>query len=173
MADERQCSLLDVGCGYGALLEIDKKLTLDYTGIDMVEDMIRHGKTHHPDATFICGNFLDHTFTEGSFDYVICNGVMTQKLTASIFEMEDYARKIIRKMFSLSRKGIAFNMMTSYVNFMAPNLFYKNPSELLAWVMCELSPHVKLDHSYPLYEFMTYVYKVRNGNDSQTHTGVR
>jgi SAM-dependent methyltransferase len=159
IADEKSCSLLDVGCGYGAFLEVPSTVKIDFTGIDIVEETVEKAKSRHPEATFICDDFLKRPFLPESFDYVICNGIMTQKLTATIPEMEAYTRAIIRKMFTLCRKGIAFNMMTSRVNFMAPNLFYQNPTEMLSWTMAEISPHLTIDHSYPLYEFMLYVYK--------------
>jgi SAM-dependent methyltransferase len=156
---DASCSLLDVGCGYGAFLDAPTAVKIEYTGIDIVEEAAQQGKARHPEATFLSGNFLDHSFEPGTFDYAICNGIMTQKLTATIGEMDAYTKAICRKMFLMCRKGIAFNMMTSYVNFTAPNLFYKSPSEMLTWTMSELSPSVMLDHSYPLYEFMIYVFR--------------
>jgi hypothetical protein len=64
-------------------------------------------------------------------------------------------------MFSLARHGIAFNMMSSHVNFMAPNLYYKNPLEITAFCATELSRRFRVDHAYPLYEFTMYVYRDR------------
>ena len=46
--------------------------------------------------------------------------------------MEAFARRLVRKLFDLCRYGIAFNMMSTRVNFMAPNLYYQNPVEMLA-----------------------------------------
>src|ERR1700742_290249 len=47
-------SFLDVGCGYGGLLEFARQqgYALDYTGIDIVPDMIAHAKQRNPAATF-------------------------------------------------------------------------------------------------------------------------
>jgi hypothetical protein len=73
--------------------------------------------------------------------------------------MDRFARRLIRKMFSLARRGIAFNMMTSHVNFMAPNLYYKNPLEIIAFCASELSRRFRVDHAYPLYEYTVYVYR--------------
>ncbi len=156
---ERPASILDVGCGYGAFLDhVTEPAGINYTGIDLVEGMIKSGQERHPEATFICGDILNHTFEEGTFDYVICNGILTQKLAASQSEMDRFAKRLIRKMYTVAKKGIAFNIMSTYVNFQAENLYYKSPLEMLGWVMQELSPHVRLDHSYPLYEYTIYLF---------------
>ena len=153
------CSLLDVGCGYGALLDVAKQDGLDYTGIDIVAEMTAKGRERHPQACFIDGDFLGHPMAEKAFDYVICNGILTQKLTASIADMDTFSKKIINKMFACARKGIAFNLMSTHVNFMADNLFYKSPLETYAWVTQNLSPFVRLDHTYMPFEYMVYVYR--------------
>jgi hypothetical protein len=49
--------------------------------------------------------------------------------------------------------------MTSYVNYQASNLYYRNPAELLAWCMSQLTSKVRLDHAYPLYEYTVYLYR--------------
>jgi hypothetical protein len=73
--------------------------------------------------------------------------------------MDVFLRCLVAKMFGQCRIGIAFNVMTTHVNFMAPNLYYRNPSELLAWCMTELTTKIKMDHAYPLFEYTLYLYK--------------
>jgi hypothetical protein len=73
--------------------------------------------------------------------------------------MDAFAARLIRALFRACRVGCAFNVMTTKVNFFAPNLYYRNPAEMLAWCMSELTPHVRLDHAYPLYEFTVYLFK--------------
>ena len=117
-------SLLDVGCGYGGLYEYanDRGLQLRYTGIDVVADMIRHAQTHFPAARFACADIFQFDPAE-SFDYVVCNGILTQKLTAGVREMDAFAHRLIKKLYALCRFGVAFNLMTTKVNFMAENLY--------------------------------------------------
>ena len=154
-------SVLDVGCGYGGLYPyaISKGEKITYTGIDIAKNMIEWARNNLTGVTLINDDFMEHEFpNNGMFDYVVCNGILTQKLECSNIDMEAFAKVLIKKMFSRARKGIAFNIMTTKVNYFANNLFYKNPSEILSWCIDEVSPKVVLDHSY-LYEYTVYIYK--------------
>ncbi|MBZ0224284.1 MAG: class I SAM-dependent methyltransferase [Dokdonella sp.] len=155
-----QFSLLDVGCGYGSLYDraLELEVPIEYTGIELVDDMLTHVRTDKPEANWITGDVLTHTFVD-PFDYVITNGTLTQKLELTIPEMEEYSKTMIKRMFSLCRKGVAFNLMSSHVNFMVPNLYYTNPLEVIAWCMSEVSPKIRVDHAYPLFEYTVYLYR--------------
>jgi SAM-dependent methyltransferase len=156
----RQASLLDVGCGFGGLLDHAKSkgIALDYTGIDIVPAMIEHGRKRHADAKFANASIFD--FDPGrAFDYVICNGVLTEKLDVSIKAFDEFARRMIRRMFEMCGRGIAFNLMTTHVNFTAANLFYKNPLETIAFCTAELSSKFRIDHAYPHYDYTVYVFR--------------
>lgn len=161
-------SLLDVGCGWGGLLHHARALGIPmrYTGIDLVEAMIEHGRSQFPDAEFIQGDVFDLT-GEGSYDFVVCCGIATQRLSVPIPEFRAFTRRLILKMYDLSRHGVAFTMMSTSVNFMAENLYYQDPSDLLSWLLSDVSPRVRIDHGYSslrsgigsYYDFVTYVYK--------------
>lgn len=152
-------SLLDVGCGYGSLLDVIKErgLDLSYTGIEICEAMLNTARARHPDGTWLSGDIL-RTNEERVYDYAVCNGLLTQKLTVSQRDMDAFLKAVVTRMFRLTRLGIAFNVMTTHVNFTEPNLYYRNPAELLAWCMSELTPRVRLDHAYPLFEYTLYLY---------------
>ena len=154
-------SLLDVGCGYGELFKCakNKDLKLRYTGIDVAPKMISWARKNIIEGKFIKGDFLQHNFEGEKFDYVVCNGILTQKLDISILDMDKFAKELIKKMFSLSSRGIAFNIMTTYVNYFVSNLYYKHPSEILTYCLSDISHKVKIDHSYGLYEYTVYIYK--------------
>jgi SAM-dependent methyltransferase len=152
--------LLDVGCGFGGLQQyaIHKNIDLDYTGIDVAGNMIEWAKANLTPGNFIHGDILDYKFGH-TFDYVVCNGILTQKLETTGLQMDRFAAQLIRQMFSLCTIGIAFNVMTTKVNYYSNNLYYRNPAELFSWCLSELSTHIKLDHSYPLYEYTIYLYR--------------
>jgi SAM-dependent methyltransferase len=153
-------SLLDVGCGYGGLYQhaLGRKIALSYTGIDVAANMIAWATEHIPDARFVQGDVLEAKFDQ-PFHYVVCNGILTQKLDTPVAEMEPFAGLLIRRLFSLCKVGAAFNMMTTKVNYSVDNLYYRNPADLLAWCLDEITPHLRLDHSYPLHEYTVYLYR--------------
>ncbi|MBM4423651.1 MAG: dTDP-4-dehydrorhamnose 3,5-epimerase [Chloroflexi bacterium] len=154
-------TLLDVGCGYGGLLAYaqQKGFKLQYTGIDVASNMIHWARQHLENGEFIEGDFMQYGFDERRFEFIVCNGILTQKLGASLLDMDGFAKRLIRRMFDLCSKGIAFNVMSTYVNFFAPNLYYKHPAEMLGYCLSEISRNVRLDHSYGLYEYTLYVYR--------------
>lgn len=137
---------------------LERRIDLDYHGIDLCQEMVAEAARRHPLATLACRDVLD-LGGQPTFDYVVCNGVLTQKLHVTMPEMTRFAHAVIRRMFALARVGIAFNIMSTYVNFMVDRLYYRSPVEMLCWCMTELSPRVRLDHAYPLYEYTIYVYR--------------
>ena len=90
-------SMLDVGCGYGSLADIISKenLNIEYTGIDIVSEMINYAKKRHSTSQFLYGDIFN--LNECKYDYVVCNGVITQKLDSSTLLMNRYAQDLIKK----------------------------------------------------------------------------
>jgi hypothetical protein len=159
-------TLLDAGCGWGGLWHYAKEqgVAARYTGIDLVAPMVSHARNQYADAQFVCGDLLSTDFPE-PFDYVVCNGILALKLATSADAMQAHAKRLIHRLYALCRRGIVFNMMSTRVNFMAPDLYYQDPGELLSFCLAEISPLVTVDHAYTslgtgrgkLYEFTTYV----------------
>jgi SAM-dependent methyltransferase len=165
-------SILDVGCGWGGFYKFiaaqnNKSFQIDYTGIDVVPEMIDEASRTYTKATFHNADLFDLPVRK-QYDYVICNGVLTQKLSASIPDMESYANNLISRMYDLCQRGIAFNHMSHRVNFMVENLYYRNPIEVLIFCFTHLSPRVVLDHALVstnsaatsrVFDYIVYVYK--------------
>src|SRR5262249_26118174 len=91
-----KASWLDVGCGYGGLLKYarERNYEMDYCGIDVAENMIRWATANLDGGKFICGDVLDQSL-ESAYDYVVCSGILTQKLTASMADMDVFAGRLI------------------------------------------------------------------------------
>jgi SAM-dependent methyltransferase len=156
----RNASLLDVGCGYGGLFSYlaQKQAKIDYTGIDIADNMVQWAREKLGAGTFVCGDILSHDFKR-DFDYVVCSGILTQKLDVPAIEMDRFATYLIKRMFGLCKRGVAFNIMTTKVNFFSNNLYYRNPAEMFSWCISEITPHIRIDHAYPLYEYTIYLYR--------------
>ena len=165
-------TLLDVGCGYGALYPYLRSRwpRMQYTGIDLCKPMIDAALEAHPSASWIVGDLLEHDWTT-RYDFVVCNGVLTQKLTTDPTEMLAFAETFIKRMFELSNIGMAFNVMTSHVNYKVPNLYYRDPGQVMHWVLDNITNRVIIDHSYELYEFTTYALRPTDGGSEQCGRG--
>jgi 2-polyprenyl-3-methyl-5-hydroxy-6-metoxy-1,4-benzoquinol methylase len=159
-ADVAAPTLLDVGCGFGGLLDYadGHGIAIEYTGIDVVPEMIEHARRSRPAAEFYCEDVFALS-SERRYDYVVCNGILTQKLTASIREMDLYAQSLVRRMFDLASVGVVFNVMTTKVDHTKENLYHRHPAELLAWCLAEITGKVRIDHAYPLFEYCVYLYR--------------
>lgn len=153
-------TLLDIGCGYGAFLNVIRAsgLSLNYTGLDLVPEMIQSASALHPGERFQTENFLELPLENNQYDYIVANGLFTQKLTATDSEMNDFFLQTISKMFAHCHRGIAFNLVTDQVDFKNPGNFYRPPAQTLNDVF-KLSRHISLDHTSRFFEYFVYVYK--------------
>lgn len=152
-------SLLDVGCGYGGLLAHarEKGFQIQYTGIDAASNLVDAGRMQHPESQWIHGDVLTLN-SEPTYDFVACNGILTQKLHTSQDAMDAYANTLAKKLFAICRRGVAFNVMSTHVNFTKDNLYHRDPAEFLGYCLREITWDAKLDHSYPLYEYTIFLF---------------
>jgi hypothetical protein len=154
-------SLLDYGCGYGALLqhllanswEIDR-----YVGFDLLPEMVTAGQKLFRDRTNIA-KFTGDRAALSPADYVICTGMLNVKQGADPSGWQAYVFKALDHMWSLAKKGLAFNMLTSYSEpeKMRPDLFYGDPCLLFDYCKRSYSRQVALLHDYGLWEFTVLV----------------
>jgi len=155
-------SFLDIGCGYGSLLKEakKKKISLKYTGLDIVPEMIDIAKKNNPHVKFINKDVFSLS-EKKQYDFVVANGLLTQKLKASNYDMEKFMFRLINKMWSLSKKGIAFNILTSQVDFKNRENFYYDPVILINKIK-KMTRFFKIRHDYPIFEYTFYLYKKPN-----------
>lgn len=158
--DVKNPTLLDAGCGYGGFLDYlrEKNEPVRYTGIDVLDTMIQEARKRHPKEVFIRENILEYVPKE-PYDYVICNGVLTLKMGSTFPEMDAFFKSVVKKLLGLCKVGMAFNVYSTYVGWFGEITYYKNPLEILAYCLSELSVHVKIDHAYRDYEYTVYVYQ--------------
>lgn len=154
--------LHDVGCGLAHMRDYLKTngVACDYVGSDISEDMIAAAKTRLGEtADLHVANIRAHQQDWMIGDYVINSGLFTVKGNATDEEWWSYVQTMIERMFQLCRRGIAFNLMTSYVDYRDDHLFYADPASVFSFCVKNLSRHVVIRHDYPLWEFTVYVYK--------------
>ncbi len=106
-------SILDVGCGmgdYSRYLSDHGYQTIDYTGIDIMPAMIAIARKKYPQKKFFVADFFDGSFAM-EFDFIVCSGALNIVTEKSYEAHGEYVGKFIRKMYNLSRRGCAFNLL--------------------------------------------------------------
>jgi SAM-dependent methyltransferase len=68
--------ILDVGCGNGRLLQIFKDIEINYTGVDISENLIKEAKSHYPNSSFYVYDALRLPLQTNSFDKVYSIAVL-------------------------------------------------------------------------------------------------
>jgi SAM-dependent methyltransferase len=151
-------SLLDYGCGYGALYGylIENGIKCDYAGYDVTPEMTELAKKTFPQLNW--RNELSPSF---SYDYTIACGIFSVKQSVPVQQWQKHLYKTLDFINSISTKGFAFNNLTSYSDkpLMKDYLFYANPLEIFDYCKQNFSKHVALLHDYPQYEFTIIVRK--------------
>lgn len=157
----QSAKVLDFGCGNGELLrymvdELDFKG--EYLGIDLSIKMIELCQNKFPNFRFEARDILENPLTE-RFDYVLISGIFNQKVGHD----EELAQQLLHALFLQADKGLAFNALSTYVDFFAENLNYMNPDTVFRFCKEKLSAQVCLRHDYLLksdclpYEYTVFV----------------
>ena len=155
-------SLLDFGCGLGHLYEyiIRNNIDVIYTGLDLSPIFVDKCNEKFPNVNFIKLNLLeDSTISDNSFDWVILNGVFTEKRELTYEEMLDYFCKLTEKVYSVCSRGFAFNVMSKDVDWERDDLFHLPMSTLSDFLTKKLTRDFVIRNDYGLYEYTVYVFK--------------
>jgi SAM-dependent methyltransferase len=154
-------SLLDFGCGAAHLLEYLKKNKFeiyDYSGLDISEKFVSLCRNKFPEINFYVLDILDEPSLP-HFDYIIMNGVLTEKRDLNYDEMITYFRELIKTVFAKADLGIAFNVMSKHVDRERNDLFHLPFDDLASFLTKEVSRNFVIRNDYGLYEYTIYVYK--------------
>ncbi len=155
-------SLLDFGCGAAHLLDLIQQLsmtTIDYSGLDVSAAFIDLCRGKHPDTPFYCIDILETDLQLPNFDYIIINGVFTEKWTLTFEEMLEYFTTMLQRIFALARCGIAFNVVTTATELKRSSFFHLPFDQLAQFVTTHLSPHFTIRHDYGMIDYTVYVYR--------------
>jgi len=154
-------SLIDVGCGYGALLDWlrERGARVDYYGYDLSAEMIASALANHRVDEMT--RFEVAQAPSKQADYAVASGIFNVCQQTPKAQWEAYICEVLRSMDACSRKGFAFNCLTSYSDlpFMRDYLYYGDPCFYFDLCKRSYSRQVALLHDYGLYEFTLLVRK--------------
>jgi SAM-dependent methyltransferase len=154
-------SILDFGCGYGALLDQLnlKHSKFSYYGTDLSNKMMASLKLRF--------NSHENVFTlepdeakKNSYDYVLASGVFNV-MFSSIPKWEEHIFSTLDELFEMCNIGYAANFLSSYSDkhYRKENLYYADPARILSYVLQKHSKKVKVVHEAELYDFSILVYR--------------
>lgn len=158
-------SIIDVGCGLGDMFQF---LNLNdfkgkYLGLDFIPEFVELSNQHfkeHKNAQFKVCDLLSDSIPQG-YDYILLSGVFNNNQE----DNEEFMLSTIKKMFDSSQKGIAFNAMSTYVDFQDSNLYYSDPLKVFDFCKRNLTRRIVLKHDYLVkegsipFEYTMYLYK--------------
>lgn len=161
-SNKEQISLLDFGCGSSHLLDYINGMGINhiiYSGLDLSEEFIKLSKQKYPNISYYLGDILDIDYTLPSFDYIVMNGVFTERLSLDFEEMWEYFTTVIKKLAASCEQGMAFNLMSSHVDWERSDLFHVPLDRLAEFLIKEFSRKFIIRNDYGLYEYTVYLYK--------------
>lgn len=159
-------SVLDVGCGLADFCHYlrARGSSARYHGIDIVPEFVELAQRALADdlaASVSLADAEDDTLPQG-FDYAVLSGVFNNRMD----DNWGFMTRTLRQMWDAADIGIAFNAMSSHVDYRDDGLFYVDPMEVFAFCKQELGGHPVLRHDYVTrpggypFEFAMFVRKM-------------
>lgn len=148
----------DLGCGYGAMFNAYANLPQfkrgKYFGYDISPEMITRAKQRVRDkrATFL----LSHEATEEA-DYSFVSGTYNIKMYADDQDWLKYVLGNLTQLWSKTRTGLAFNMMSIHAPEKLRTLYYADPKIILAYCRRVLSDKTRLHDTYDDNEWTMFI----------------
>jgi len=159
IGDLQDKRIFDFGCGTGQLGNYLQRQDIDfkYFGTDIVDGFLTLCRNKFPQ-----GNFEEFSyFSKMQFDYIFISGVFNNK----ILNNREFYEETLRMLFPLCKLGIAFNMMSAYVDYQDSALFYEYPENVFGFMKREITPFVALRNDYEVksgivpFDFTVYAYR--------------
>ncbi|AGR78448.1 methyltransferase [Aliarcobacter butzleri 7h1h] len=155
--------VLDYGCGLSHLYEyiIKKNLTyVDYSGLEISEKFFEESRKKFPNNRYIKGDILENNnILMDNYDYIIMNGVFTEKRELTYKDMFIYFEQMIEIIYSYCNKGMAFNVMSKQVDWEIDYLFHVPMDDMANFLTKKISRNFIIRNDYGLYEYTVYLYK--------------
>jgi SAM-dependent methyltransferase len=157
-----EVSLLDFGCGASHLYEYMRQRQMpgiSYAGLDISEQFIALCRRKFPHLAYYCLDILEEAGDLPSFDYIVMNGVFTEKRELAYEDMLSYFTQMVEAVFQKARRGMAFNVMSSHVDWTRDDLFHLPFDVLAGFLVDRIGRDFVIRNDYGLYEYTVYAYR--------------
>jgi tRNA G46 methylase TrmB len=149
-------SILEVGCGLGDFFNYltGQKRDCSYHGYDIVPEYIAECKRAYPEARFEVRNiFVDGI--AGSYDTVVMSQVLNNRYQKS--DNMQVMQRALELAFQHTHVSVSIDMLSTYVDFRNPDLFYYSPEEIFRMAKA-IAPRVAIRHDYRAFEFCVQLF---------------
>lgn len=150
----------ELGCGYGALLEYftARGLPLQrFRGHEISSEMLAMAHRRIGQSDLV--QLTDKAQLDQEADYSFASGIFNVRLDCDQGNWTRYIQNTLANMNAYSRRGFAFNALSTYVDFRESHLYYADPLEFFDFCKRTFSRFVSLSHDYPLFEWTITVRK--------------
>jgi SAM-dependent methyltransferase len=162
-------SLIDLGCGYGALATFLAKhrsaANVDYLGVDLSSEMVRRGRQLHrgnSKVRFVAGRSVSE-----SSDYVVASGIMNVMLGFPLSTWERFVSTMLVDMHRMSSAGFAVNFLKKTKQHSQPGLLYRTtPGKWTRFCERKLGRSVEILDGYGLQEFTLLARSSESASDA-------
>jgi SAM-dependent methyltransferase len=149
-------SLIDLGCGYGALATFLARhrsaARVDYLGLDLSSEMVRRGRRRHSDDRGV--RFAVGRNVSEQADYVVASGIMNVMVGFSLPTWEKFVSTMLFDMHRMSKTGFAVNFLKKAGRPVQPGYLYgTTPGKWARFCERELGRSIEILDDYGLQEF--------------------
>lgn len=159
--EKESVQLLDFGCGASHLYDFIMKngmSNIHYSGLDLSEKFIQLCRNKYPHNRYYCLDILQDKHVLPEYDFIVMNGVFTEKRGLQYEEMLAYFQEMIKKIAAICKIGFAFNVMSKQVDWERDDLFHLSMDKLSEFLCKEVTRDFIIRNDYGLYEYTTYVF---------------
>ncbi|GIX47846.1 MAG: hypothetical protein KatS3mg131_2057 [Candidatus Tectimicrobiota bacterium] len=150
-----QARVLDVGCGLGDLYGYLRKrgIVVDYTGYDLLPEMVERARRRYPQARFLVRDALQG-LGEERFDYVLSSGAFNINFGDNLRAVQ----RVLREMYACCTRAVAINFLCRAEPEDDALFYCYDPQALLAYCQT-FCPRVRLRTDYLPNDFTLYLYR--------------
>jgi SAM-dependent methyltransferase len=157
---DRVITVNDWGCGYGemfkyldALPDVNLKT---YYGYDISKEMLCVAREYVRDDR---AEWINSEDIGTVADYSFACGIFNVRFEANNDIWTEYIQEAVMQMARMSRRGLAFNSLSKYVDWKEDHLYYGDPLFFFDFCKRNISRNVSLLHDYELFEWTLTVRK--------------
>jgi len=144
-------SILEIGSGLADFYRYLKQhaRACSYSGYDIVPEYVTECQRVFPEARFALRNiFFDGI--DATYDTIVLSQVLNNRYQKS--DNMQVMRRALELAFEHTRVSVSVDMLSTYVDFRNPDLFYYPPEDVFRMAML-IARRVVLRHDYRAFEF--------------------